>query len=102
MFLQGGLMVLTALCSLYLLSALGVENDPSSIVFVTRSLGIVSMGVAVLIGLLHYWRRAKVWEEGLGWVEARGNGKGIGKGKRSTRILSAGELQQGMAIGAFQ
>lgn len=52
--LQGGLMVLTALCSLYLFSALGVENDPSSIVFVTGSLGIVSMGVAVLIGLLHY------------------------------------------------
>ena len=99
-------MVLTVVTALYLLSSLGVVNDPSSVVFVTGSVGLLSLGAAVLTGMLNYYNTALTFHEekeeekgGLGEGEWRGNLNA--KTKRSTRLLSTGELRNGMEIGAL-
>ena len=103
---QGGLMALTVVTALYLLSSLGVVNDPSSVVFVTGSVGLVSLGAAVLTGMLNYYSTALAFyeekeEEKGGLGEGEGRGDLNAKTKRSTRLLSTGELRNGMEIGAL-
>ena len=100
-------MALTVVTALYLLSSLGVVNDPSSVVFVTGSVGLLSLGAAVLTGMLNYYNTALAFHEEKE-EEKGGLGEGDGMGtdlnaktKRSTRLLSTGELRNGMEIGAL-
>lgn len=37
----------------------------------------------------------------MGWVDARGDGKGIGNGKRSTKIRAQGSFSREWRLGRF-
>eukprot|EP00519_Triparma_laevis_P015296 CAMPEP_0182491352 /NCGR_PEP_ID=MMETSP1321-20130603/841_1 /TAXON_ID=91990 /ORGANISM="Bolidomonas sp., Strain RCC1657" /LENGTH=110 /DNA_ID=CAMNT_0024693629 /DNA_START=399 /DNA_END=728 /DNA_ORIENTATION=- len=47
--IQGGLMTVTAIASLYLLSVLGVEGNENSMVWIIAAIGAISIGFAILI-----------------------------------------------------
>ena len=88
--IQGGLVIITAIASLYLLSVLGVEGNENSMVWIIGAIGAISLIFASLINVTMLVRTSnehKVRSE----VETN----------RSSRKISTTELEEGMFMGAF-
>ena len=84
-------MTISAIASLYLLSVLGVEGDERSIVSIVGAIGLLSILFAVLInGIMLIRTRNK----------HRSRGETETNKQRSVRGISAGQLEEGMFIGA--
>ncbi|GMH63274.1 hypothetical protein TL16_g03669 [Triparma laevis f. inornata] len=92
--LQGGLMAVTALCSLYLLSALGVERDLRSNVGNVGALGFIILMLAVIIGMFSLSDTLEVRQHS-------GTLSGGLEDRRGGRAISAGEMQDGMILGSL-
>ena len=90
---QGTLMVITAISSLYLLSALGVEGDRNDMLFFVGSMGSVSLGVTFLISATMLVRIKAEHQRG-------GNSEMLDS-PRSDRGISSSELEDGMLMGAL-
>ncbi|GMH82038.1 hypothetical protein TrST_g3249 [Triparma strigata] len=95
--LQGGLMAVTALCSLYLLSALGVERDLRSNIGNVGAIGFLALMFAVLIGMFSLNDTLEVRQTS-GTLSGAGGAEGRG---RASRAISAGEMQDGMILGSL-
>ena len=89
--LQGALMTINAIVSLYLLSFLGAEGNNNSLVGYVGAIGVVSLGTAAIINMTMLVRTRN---------EHRSRGEMETK-QRSVRGISAGQLEEGMFIGAF-
>ncbi|GMI15430.1 hypothetical protein TrVE_jg5293 [Triparma verrucosa] len=95
--LQGGLVAVTALCSLYLLSALGVERDLRSNIGNVGAIGFLALMFAVLIGMFSLNDTLEVRQTS-GTLSGAGGAEGRG---RASRAISAGEMQDGMILGSL-
>ncbi|GMI01521.1 hypothetical protein TrVE_jg12109 [Triparma verrucosa] len=89
---QGICVSVSALASLYLLSALGVEGDENPLVWIAGGFGLVSIGVAWLINLAITARCANDYD---------GHQEEKEEEQRRVGRVSAGDLQEGMFVGAF-
>mmetsp|Transcript_9626 Transcript_9626/g.17488 ORF Transcript_9626/g.17488 Transcript_9626/m.17488 type:complete len:986 (+) Transcript_9626:120-3077(+) len=91
--IQGGLMSVTALASLYLLSVLGVQTDRSDVVWVVGFMGILFISLAFVISEIMLVRLTRNHQR-RGVVEML-------KNQRSVRGISSSELQDGMFAAAL-
>ncbi|GMH85757.1 hypothetical protein TrVE_jg1708 [Triparma verrucosa] len=89
------LVAITALSSLYLLSALGVESDEIAMVWNVSVVGAFAVGGAFVINV-----KTLVWAQDEKKEKSRRTLNML-KDTRSIRTISAGAVQEGMAVGAF-
>mmetsp|Transcript_14217 Transcript_14217/g.26095 ORF Transcript_14217/g.26095 Transcript_14217/m.26095 type:complete len:169 (+) Transcript_14217:3-509(+) len=91
--IQGGLVTITAIASLNLLSNLGVEGEENIIVLIVGGTGAVSMFFAIIIHFIVLVRTKNEHQRKLN-IEMVNN-------QRSVRGISSGDIQEGMFMGAF-
>ncbi|GMI09881.1 hypothetical protein TrVE_jg13446 [Triparma verrucosa] len=91
--IQGGLVTITAIVSLYLLSVLGVEGNQNSTVYIVGITGALSMVSAELINMTMLVRTRNEHQ--------RNTTIELPPKQRSVRGISAGELQEGMIAATF-
>ncbi|GMH91599.1 hypothetical protein TL16_g12100 [Triparma laevis f. inornata] len=94
--LQGGLLVVTAFSSLYLLSCLGVEGEKNNMVSAVGGSGALSLGIAVLIGMATVTKSHDI-RQGSGLSEQQEDGEEV----KSKRSISVDEIGDGMALASF-
>ena len=88
--IQGSLVLITVMASMYLFSVLGVKGDPNESVFVTGGSGAITLGLAVLIEMFTLVKRS-------GTEEPTGTSSGLGDFKSEKR-LSLGKIEDDMTI----
>ena len=86
--------MITAITSLYLLSILGVEEDENSMVSIVGGVGGVSLGIATLI---HMTVLIKTRNE----QQRNSTTEDLPTEPRSTRGISAGDVEENAFIGAL-
>jgi len=91
--IQGGLMTVTAITSLYLLSVLGVEGNENSIASIVGALGFINLVFAFLINMTMLVR-IKNEQRRNAIVE-------LPTTQRSVRGISSSDLDKGMVATAF-
>ena len=89
--IQGGLVIITAIASLYLLSVLGVEGNENSMVFIIAAIGAISRGFAFLINATMLVRTRNEHQRNTTTVE-------LPPTQRSARGFSASDIEEN-AIG---
>ena len=91
---QGRLITITAIASLYLLSVLGVERNQNSMVFIIGSMGTVSIAFTGLIAMAMLIRTGNEHQHDNTTVE-------LPTTQRSIRGISAGQVEEGMIAATF-
>jgi len=86
--IQGGLTIITAITSLCLLSVLGVEEGENIMILFVGGLGGASIGIATLINMTMLIKTRATTEE-------------LPTEQRSTRGISAGDVEKNAFIGAL-
>ena len=92
--IQGGLLAVTAIASLNLLSNLGVEGEKNSMVFVVGAVGVVSIGLAALINGTILVRIRNEHEQNTTSIE-------LPTTQRSVRAISSGQVEEEMFAAAL-
>ncbi|GMH55670.1 hypothetical protein TrST_g11596 [Triparma strigata] len=91
--LQGGFVLITAISSLYLLSAIGVEADENVMIWIVGTVGVVSAFFAAIVaGVMLVRTQDEISSQKVtleAWRELR-----------SVRAFSSGECTDNMLVGA--
>ncbi|GMI10946.1 hypothetical protein TrLO_g9296 [Triparma laevis f. longispina] len=90
---QGGLMVIAALCSLYLLSMLGVETEYNRTVQTFGGAGMFALMLSLVTGLFASSQTIDEQQQ-----EQRTEEQGQLNDARSVRAFTTSELEEGMLV----
>ena len=94
---QGGLYMVTAACSVYLLSYLGVEDEESELAKKVSTYGSISMGFAALIAA---FTCSRLYEKHQKELESKSETELVAmqEDMKSIRTFSTGEIGEGVAF----
>ncbi|GMH93147.1 hypothetical protein TrVE_jg8491 [Triparma verrucosa] len=94
--IQGTLFAVTAMCSLFLFSVVGVEAEPNEGVYLAGQVGAICIGVAVLIDVKLMLGVLK----GAGTTEVEGQAEQEHSEVDPAKRFSASHISDGLALGA--